>query len=52
MKRLFFLFIYLIFLSGFSPVKLYAQIPYDQQWPGFRGPWGRGFVENEKTETT
>jgi len=52
MKRLFFLFICLIILSGFSPVKFYAQIPYDQQWPGFRGPWGRGFVENAKTETT
>jgi outer membrane protein assembly factor BamB len=52
MKRLFFLFICLIILSGFSPVKLYAQIPYDQQWPGFRGPWGRGFVENAKTATS
>jgi outer membrane protein assembly factor BamB len=52
MKRLFFLFICLIILSGFSPVKLYAQIPYDQQWPSFRGPWGRGFVENDKAATT
>jgi len=52
MKRLFFRFICLIILSNLSQFRLYAQIPYDQQWPGFRGPWGKGFVENAKTATS
>jgi outer membrane protein assembly factor BamB len=24
---------------------IYAQQTYDHQWPGFRGPWGRGYLE-------
>src|SRR5512141_1848906 len=28
-----------------------SQISYNQQWPGFRGPWGKGFIENENTAT-
>ncbi len=31
---------------------LHAQNDYANQWPGFRGPWGIGFVENAKTATT
>ncbi len=26
-----------------------SQPSYDQQWPGFRGPWGKGFIENANT---
>lgn len=52
MKRFFFLITCLIFLSGFSTLNLYAQISYDQQWPSFRGPLGKGFVEDAKTATT
>jgi outer membrane protein assembly factor BamB len=26
-----------------------AQNQYNQQWPGFRGPWGCGFIENAQT---
>src|SRR5664279_3992462 len=29
-----------------------AQTAYSQQWPGFRGPWGCGFIENTKAPTT
>ena len=28
-----------------------AQVDYNQQWPGFRGPWGCGFIEDAKTPT-
>ena len=30
---------------------LSAQTEYNQQWPGFRGPWGSGFIENAKAPT-
>jgi len=30
----------------------YSQIPYNQQWPSFRGPWALGFIENSKPPTT
>ena len=40
-----------IFLS-FQHQNLQAQTDYSNQWPQFRGPWGRGFVENAKTATT
>lgn len=30
----------------------YSQTPYNQQWPGFRGPWANGFIENAKTAAT
>ena len=36
----------------FFPLKGYSQTSYNQQWPGFRGPWGLGFTENAKTATT
>lgn len=52
MKKLFFLFICQAIFSVFSPFNLQAQIPYDQQWPGFRGPWALGFIENAKPTTT
>ncbi len=26
-----------------------AQADYDHQWPGFRGPWGRGYVDGAVT---
>jgi outer membrane protein assembly factor BamB len=29
-----------------------AQVDYNQQWPGFRGPFGCGFIENAQTPTT
>lgn len=29
-----------------------SQTPYNQQWPGFRGPWASGFIENSKPPTT
>ncbi len=29
-----------------------AQTEYSQQWPGFRGPWGRGYIEGAKTAVT
>lgn len=52
MKKLFFLFICQVIFSVFPPFNLQAQIPYDQQWPSFRGPWALGFIENAKPTTT
>lgn len=31
---------------------LQAQTSYNQQWPGFRGPWACGFMDNVKTAST
>ena len=31
---------------------LNAQTAYNNQWPGFRGPWGCGYLENTKAPTT
>jgi outer membrane protein assembly factor BamB len=39
------IFLCLLFLNTFS------QIPYNQQWPSFRGPSGLGFIENAKPPT-
>ncbi len=39
------LFCFTIFLHG----SLNAQVEYNQQWPGFRGPNGCGIIENAKT---
>jgi outer membrane protein assembly factor BamB len=52
MQRLFFLFIFLIIFPGFSPFSLKAQTLYNQQWPSFRGPWGKGFIENANPVVT
>lgn len=42
---------FVIFLCLFN-LKVHSQTPYNLQWPGFRGPWGNGFIENAKTATT
>lgn len=42
----FVLFFCFFILNGF------AQTPYNQQWPSFRGPWALGFIENAKTATS
>ena len=39
----------LFILLSYSFQDLNAQTVYTQQWPGFRGPWGCGFIENSKT---
>jgi outer membrane protein assembly factor BamB len=41
----------LVLLGFFSP-DLQSQIPYNQQWPSFRGPWACGFIGNSKTAST
>ena len=46
--RLCFLFALGIFLSS----DLIAQSEYIKQWPGFRGLWACGFMDNVKTATT
>lgn len=40
-----------LFLGLFFITKISAQTDYNQQWPSFRGPYGKGFIENEKTTT-
>ncbi len=39
-------------LLGFFSADLQSQIPYNQQWPSFRGPWACGYIENSKTVST
>ncbi len=45
-------FVVLVFLFFFTAPALYSQKDYDRQWPGFRGPMARGYVENVKTAVT
>ncbi len=41
-----------IFLGFITFGKLNSQSLYDQQWPSFRGPWGRGYLFKSKTPET
>lgn len=52
MKQLKTAFIILSIFLGFQHQNLQAQTDDSNQWPQFRGLWGRGFVENAKTATT
>jgi outer membrane protein assembly factor BamB len=52
LKKLFIFISTFIFLFGFVPANVVAQSAYNQQWPGFRGPWGRGYIDNALTPTT
>jgi len=49
MKKLFALICFFGILSGFLLLDLKSQPSYNDQWPGFRGPCGRGFIDNVKT---
>ena len=42
----------ILILSGIFVHDLNAQVQYSQQWPGFRGPMGCGFIENAKPPVT
>ena len=44
--------LYLVTLFFFFHQNLQAQTDYNQQWPGFRGPWACGFIENISAPTT
>jgi len=48
MKKLFALICLIGILSVLFQQDLLSQTPYNEQWPGFRGPWGCGFTENAK----
>ena len=52
MKKLFALFCIFGILSGFLLLDLKSQTSYNDQWPGFRGPNGLGFIENSKPSTS
>jgi outer membrane protein assembly factor BamB len=41
----------LLFLFCLFILNGYSQIPYNQQWPSFRGPFALGFIENAKPPT-
>ncbi|MCX6238947.1 MAG: PQQ-binding-like beta-propeller repeat protein [Bacteroidia bacterium] len=43
---------FLITLFFLSHQNLQAQVDYNHQWPGFRGPWGCGFIESVSAPTT
>ena len=51
MKNPFSLFCLLVIFTGSLQQDLQAQTSYNEQWPGFRGPRGSGFIENAKTAT-
>ncbi len=51
MKRIISSISFLIILILSSCPILDAQTAYSQQWPGFRGPWGCGYLENTKAPT-
>lgn len=51
MKKLIVLICLFEMLAGSYQQNLQAQTAYNEQWPGFRGPWGCGFIENAKTAT-
>ena len=42
----------LVFLVSFSSFQLIGQTSYNQQWPGFRGPFACGYIEGSKTAVT
>ena len=43
---------FLVTMALLNAEMLYAQVDYNQQWPSFRGPWARGYVENSNTPDT
>jgi len=45
MKKIITLVCFLFVVMSFSFQNLQAQKPYSQQWPGFRGPFGCGFID-------
>jgi outer membrane protein assembly factor BamB len=49
MKNFFLRFAFIAFLVSIVFTGLNAQVGYDSQWPGFRGPWGCGTIEGAKT---
>jgi outer membrane protein assembly factor BamB len=52
MNRIITLLCLFIIVIGSFPQNLEAQTSYNEQWPGFRGPWACGFMENVKTATS
>jgi len=50
MTRIILSLFFVFSLLSFSQ-KIRAQVPYNEQWPGFRGPMGCGYIENAKTAT-
>jgi len=52
LKKQIFQFTLLTILVSFIHTNLTAQSDYNQQWPGFRGPWACGFIDGAKTATT
>lgn len=51
MKKLSNRFCLLAFLLVFIDQNIKAQVEYKQQWPGFRGPWGCGYIESTQAPT-
>jgi len=52
MNRIISLLCLFLIVIGSCPQNLEAQTSYNQQWPGFRGPWACGFMDNVKTATS
>jgi outer membrane protein assembly factor BamB len=49
MRKIFIPFCFLLLLFSSVQKNLQAQASYSEQWPGFRGPLGCGFIENVST---
>lgn len=45
------LFNVLFLLFCLFNLNVFSQTSYNMQWPGFRGPWGNGSIDNAKTAT-
>ena len=45
------IYLLVIFFGSFQQ-HLSSQTSYIENWPGFRGPWGCGFIENVKTASS
>jgi len=52
MKKNSICYIMLAFFVIFFQRDIKAQVDYNQQWPGFRGPRACGYIENAKTQTS
>ena len=52
MKKAFLFLCLIAILQGAFAQNPMTQTAYSEQWPGFRGPMGCGFIENVKTATS
>ena len=52
MNRIITLLCLFVIVTVSWPLNLKAQTSYNEQWPGFRGPWACGFIDSVNTAMT